>query len=246
MTESPLADNLQRVQAQIASACARANRDPAEVTLVAVSKTHPAQAVLEGLALGLQHFGENRVEEAQIKIPAVAAEAPSNTAVWHMIGHWQSRKVKDGLGLFQVVHSVDTLKLAQRIAHLCEDRPVLPKVFLQINTSGEDQKSGFEAVGWQTDPAVQDRLFEQVGQVLAMPHLQVVGLMTMAPFGAPEGTLRQVFSSLAQLKAAIQVQFGVTLPDLSMGMTDDYPIAIEEGATVIRVGRALFGERHYP
>jgi pyridoxal phosphate enzyme (YggS family) len=237
-----LSDNLMRVQDTIADACARAGRSPSTVTLVAVSKTHPVEAVLEAIEAGAQHFGENRVEEAETKIPAVAAQVSPPT--WHMIGHIQSRKAKEVVPLFDRVHSVDTVKLAGKLSALAAEAGKTLDVLLEINVSGEASKSGFDASGWAQDAAVRDRLWEAVRAVLALPGLRVGGLMTMAPIVGDMEQARPVFADLAALRAALAESLGCTLPDLSMGMTDDYPVAIEEGATLVRVGRAIFGERH--
>lgn len=244
MAASLIADNVKRVQERIADACAQAARDPSEITLVAVSKRKPAEDILAALAAGVQHFGENRVEEAEIKIPqvhsALAQQADVAPPVWHMIGHIQSRKSKHVPPLFRVVHSVDSVKLARQLSAL-GGAPL--DVFVQVNVSGEPQKYGFEGYGWQRDVQRYEALCAAFGELLRLPTLRVRGLMTMAPFDAPEPELRSVFASLAQLREALAKQFDVSLPDLSMGMTDDYPSAILEGATVIRVGRAIFGER---
>jgi PLP dependent protein len=235
-----IADNIQQVRENIVAACARANRDPATVTLVAVSKTHPVEAVLQAVEAGVQHFGENRVEESSDKIPVVNARL-SQPVTWHMIGHIQSRKARDVPPLFQVVHSVDTLKLAEKLVRAVQ-APRLD-VLLEVNVSGEESKSGLNAVGWSTDSAVRETLWREVESVLALPNLNVRGLMTMAPIVEDMEQARPVFASLAALRLALADHFGVSLPDLSMGMTDDYPVAIEEGATLVRVGRAIFGQR---
>lgn len=235
-----IADNLTRVREQIAAACARVGRDPAEVTLVAVSKTHPPAAVLEAVAAGVQHFGENRVEESAAKIPAVQTDQP---LVWHMIGHIQSRKAKEIPPLFQVVHSVDTVKLAEKLSRLMVERGGKLDVLLEVNISGEASKAGFAAFGWQRDPARRDTLWQDVRQIAALPGLNLRGLMTMAPIVEQMEQVRPVFADLATLRVALAESLQHSLPDLSMGMTDDYPIAIEEGATLVRIGRAIFGER---
>ena len=239
---SGIAERIEQVRAEIAAACAKAGRSPVEVTLLAVSKTHPAAAVVEAIAAGVQHFGENRVEEARDKIPVVNASA-SVPPIWHMIGHIQSRKAKDIPGLFQVVHSVDSLKLAEKLARLMAERGESLDVLLEINVSGEVSKSGLMAVNWSQDAAVRSALWASVGELLALPGLRVRGLMTMAPIVDDMELARPVFADLAALRLALSESFDVTLPDLSMGMTDDYPVAIEEGATIVRVGRAIFGER---
>ncbi len=237
-----IAGNIAEVRAAIAAACDRAGRSPSEVALVAVSKTHPAEAVLAAAAAGVQHFGENRVEEAQSKIPQVNRRAAS-PLVWHMVGHVQSRKARDVLPLFQVVHSVDSLKLAARLSRLAVESGARLDILMEINISGETSKGGFTACDWAADQAVRELLWHEMAQVLALPGLNVRGLMTMAPLVADMEQARPVFAGLAALRRALAETFGVALPDLSMGMTDDYPVAVEEGATMVRVGRAIFGER---
>jgi hypothetical protein len=237
-----IAANLEIVREHIAAACARARRSPADITLVAVSKTHPAERVLEAAAAGLQHFGENRVEEAEIKIPAVN-QGPPMALMWHMIGHIQSRKAKAVVALFHKVQSVDTVKLAGKLSAAAVEQDLKLPVLLEINVSGEEAKYGLMAVEWQRDGQVRERLWQEVQQILALPGLQVQGLMTMAPIVAQAEQARPVFASLAALRAALVESLGVALPELSMGMTDDYPVAIEEGATLVRIGRAIFGER---
>lgn len=237
-----IAQNIHLIRQTVAAAAARAGRDPAAVTLIAVSKTWPAEAVVEAAAAGVQHFGENRVEEAEVKIPAVSARV-SDPLTWHMIGHVQSRKAKDVAPLFHVIHSVDTVKLAQKFSTLGVERQQPVEVLLEVNVSGESAKHGFNGAGWASDPAVRTALWADVQQIAALPGLRLRGLMTMAPIVPDAEQARPVFSSLAALRAALQDAFQVALPDLSMGMTDDYPVAVEEGATLIRVGRAIFGER---
>lgn len=227
--------NVERVQAQIADACARVNRNPDEVTLVAVSKTRPSDDVLAAVEAGLQHFGENRVEEASDKIPAIHAPV-----TWHMIGHIQSRKARHIPDLFQVVHSVDSVKLAEKLSQQAVDHGGL-NVLLQMNVSGEEGKSGFAAHHWRQ---ARDGLWQQFREVLALPGLRVQGLMTMAPIVARIEDVRPVFAELAALRAALAEDFDLILPELSMGMTDDFPVAVEEGATMVRIGRAIFGERN--
>lgn len=237
-----LTENLARVYDSIAAACARANRDPAEVTLVGVSKTQPVEVILRAVEAGLQHFGENRVEEAGTKIPQVSQRVTA-PITWHMVGHIQSRKAKLVPPLFQVVHSVDSTKLAEKLSSLMTGTGAILEVLLEVNISGEESKSGFEARRWETDLQVREALFQEFARVLALPGLKVRGLMTMAPIVDIMEQTRPVFAGLRQLKTAVEEVFKVSLPDLSMGMTDDYPVAIEEGATLIRVGRAIFGER---
>lgn len=241
-----IAEHLQQVREQIVSACERANRDPAGVTLVAVSKTRTPLEIAEAAAAGVQHFGENRVEEFESKRAEVRLQVRA-PLVWHMIGHVQSRKARDVVPLFDVVHSIDSVKLAAKFSRLVEDlsaqRPLT--VLLQVNVSGEETKSGFDAVGWAEQPTVRETLWQRVDEVLELPGLSVCGLMTMAPIVEDMEEARPVFARLASLRDALQESKGIDLPELSMGMTDDFPVAIEEGATMVRIGRAIFGERDY-
>lgn len=237
-----IAENLSRVCQRIDAACERAGRDRDSVTLVAVSKTHPAQAVLEAVEVGVQHFGENRVEEAVTKIPVVMAET-ERPVVWHMIGHIQSRKAKDVPPLFSVVHSVDTFRLAEKLSRAVTERGGSLDVLLEVNVSGEASKAGIAAFGWEYDAGVRAQVWRDVQQIAALPGLNVRGLMTMAPIVPDMEQARPVFAALAGLRQALSESLDVALPDLSMGMTDDYPVAIEEGATLVRIGRAIFGER---
>ncbi len=237
-----IADNIDRVQENIARACARVGRDPALVTLIAVSKTHPPEAVIEAAAAGLQHFGENRVEEAEGKIATVTG-LTRQRLTWHMIGHIQSRKARYIPALFDCVHSVDRLKLAAKLSELLAETSETLDVLLEVNVSGEASKSGLNAANWSKDAALRESLWEETRQILALPGLRVRGLMTMAPIVTHMEETRVVFAELAALRAALVESFQVNLPDLSMGMTDDYPVAVEEGATMVRVGRAIFGPR---
>jgi PLP dependent protein len=243
VTSQPnIAENIQRVQESIAVACARAGRDVNDVTLIAVSKTHPASLVLEALTAGIRHFGENRVEEADSKIPAVLAQT-AQRPIWHMIGHVQSRKAKLVTPLFDVVHSVDSLKLAEKFSALAVEQGKTLDILLEMNISGEDQKDGFPATGWQHPSVVRDTVWQFVQAALELPGLRVRGLMTMAPFYDDGEQARPVFAELAHLRAELNAAFKTPLPDLSMGMTNDFVPALEEGATIIRIGRAIFGER---
>lgn len=237
-----IAANLSCVRAEIASACQRAGRDPNSVTLIAVSKTHPAATVLEAVAAGAVHFGENRVEEAETKIPLVN-QASTQPLTWHMIGHLQSRKTKDALGCFDVIHSVDTLKLGERLSRQSSELGRTINIMMEINVSGEVNKYGFPAQNWETDHETQRALFNTARQIAQLPSIRLVGLMTMAPIVAAMEETRPIFASLARLRQALQSELGSAVPELSMGMTDDYPVAIEEGATLVRIGRAIFGER---
>lgn len=229
-----LQDNLIRVRTRIANAAARAGRAAADITLVAVSKTHPVEALLAAYELGVQHFGENRVEEASTKVPAFRQSINDPAVVFHLIGHLQSRKADDAAALFDRVHSVDSVKLAQRLSRLAK-KP-LP-ILLEVNVSGEASKYGFDA-------ARRDELYSAVESIAPLPNLQLDGLMTMAPLVDDPEQARPVFRALRELRDEIEARYPrVKLPRLSMGMTDDFEVAIEEGATLVRIGRAIFGER---
>ena len=238
-----IGDNLKRVEDRIADACAKANREPAEIQLVAVSKQKTVAEILEAVDAGLRHFGENRVEEAVEKIPQVNARAGCRVA-WHMIGHIQSRKTKHVLRHFDRAQSVDSLKLARRLARHSREQERRLGVFLEINVSGEASKYGLAGYNWHSDAAIREKLWRAVGEIAALPQLDVKGLMTMAPYDAEESAIRRVFADLRNLRDELAAALQLSLPELSMGMTNDYPIAIEEGATTIRVGRAIFGERN--
>lgn len=230
--------NVTRVQAQIDAACERAGRNADEVTLVAVSKKKPIADILAASDAGVQHFGENRVEESQEKIPQI--DVP---VTWHMVGHIQSRKARHIPPLFHIVHSVDSVKLAEKLSRQLTDEARPLDVLVQVNVSGEAQKYGFEAFRWRDDRAIRGHLWSELEQIFALPNLNVRGLMTLAPLVEDIEQTRPVFTELALLRDALTDAFDITLPDLSMGMTDDYPVAIEEGATIVRIGRAIFGER---
>jgi hypothetical protein len=236
-----IAGQVASVQQQIDESCDRASRDPASVMLVAVSKTHPVERILEAIQAGVQHFGENRVEEAIHKLPAVRSQTDIRV-VWHMIGHIQSRKARDVAPLFDLIHSVDSVRLAEKLnaALPAGDRR---RVLLEVNVSGEAAKSGFAGADWSQNSAVRQQLVEDLQAIRALPGLEVAGLMTMAPIVDEMEAARPVFRSLRELRNALEQATGEALPELSMGMTDDFPVAIEEGATLVRIGRAIFGVR---
>jgi len=241
-----LKENLAAVQAAVAAAAVRAGRDPASVTLVAVSKTHPVETMLAAIAAGLRHFAENRVEEAGEKLPLVLTQCDSALTAelhWHMIGHIQSRKAKDIPSLFSTVHSVDSGRLAVKLAAANAERRPL-RILVEINISGEASKSGLAAFNWEHDATIRAALLDELRTIAALPGLTLCGLMTMAPIVEQMEETRPVFAGLRRLRDWLSAETGIALSDLSMGMTDDFPVAIEEGATLIRVGRALFGERN--
>lgn len=243
-----IAVNLERVQKRIAVAAQRVGRSPQEVILVAVTKMQPLAAVQVAYRLGIRHFGENRVEEGIPKMHALMAALgeglqPEERPAWHMIGHIQHRKTAQAVH-FDMIHSLDSLRLAERLeARAAALERVIP-VLLECNVSGEASKYGFPLADWQRDREVRVEFVQTVRTISRLPHLQLQGLMTMAPI-VPEAELaRPVFASLRALRELLRQE----LPDidwrhLSMGMTDDFEVAIEEGATMVRIGRAIFGER---
>jgi pyridoxal phosphate enzyme (YggS family) len=235
-------DNVRRVEDCIADACAKVNRDPSEIALVAISKQQTVPDILEAVEAGLQHLGENRVEEGVEKIPQVDALAGA-PVIWHMVGHVQSRKAKLVVSHFDTVQSVDSLKLAKRLSRLAGENQRRLSVFLEINVSGEASKYGLAGYNWYRDSSVKNSLWTEVGEIAALPQIDVKGLMTMAPYEAEESAIRPVFADLRALRDEMAAVLKLRLPELSMGMTNDYQIAIEEGATMIRIGRAIFGER---
>jgi pyridoxal phosphate enzyme (YggS family) len=233
---STLVTNLRAVQEQIAAAAHRAGRDPSEIALVAVTKTQSPSVIQMAYDLGVRHFGENRVEEAETKV-----EGLPDDITWHMIGHIQSRKANRVVSLFDVVHSVDGVKLARRLDRFGAERPGPLPVLLECNISGEESKYGFDASRWADDSAQWNAMVASVKEIVALPHLQVQGLMTMAPIVADPEQVRPVFSRLRKLRDELANAFPqIDWGQLSMGMTDDFQVAIEEGATMVRVGRAIF------
>jgi len=239
-----IAQNLKQVQNRIAEAALRAGHDPAAITLVAVTKTFPVEVILEGYAVGLRHFGENRPEEGAAKVPQVNASVDGPRPTWHMIGHIQSRKADLALAHFDIVHSIDRPKIARRLSRLAVEAARELPVLLECNVSGEATKFGFAVDRWASDAAQRQAFFAACAEVLALPGLRVEGLMTLAPFVDDPQTVRPVFASLRALRDALAEQFpAVAWRHLSMGMSDDFEVAVEEGATMVRIGRALFGER---
>ena len=225
---SSIAENLARVRAQIAQAAANANRNAEDVELVAISKTHDAAKVCEAVDAGQTLFGESRVQEARVKIP----ELPSNLR-WHFVGHLQRNKIRHALPLFELIHSVDSLALAQDINRIAEEDGLHPRVLLEVNVAGEGSKFGFTP----------EKLREDLENLLALPRLSILGLMTIPPIAEEAEASRKYFVQLRELRDRLQTGFHVDLAQLSMGMTQDFAIAVEEGATLVRVGTAIFGER---
>ncbi len=227
-----LATNLKEVETKIESACKRANRSRNDVTLIAVSKTKPIEMLREAYELGIRNFGENKVQEVCEKYPNM----PSDTT-WHMIGHLQRNKVKQIVGKATLIHSVDSVRLAEEIEKEAQKQNVTVDILLEVNVAEEDSKFGLKV----------DEVLEAVTQISAFSHIRIRGLMTIAPFVENPEENRVVFSSLRKLSVDIAGKNidNVSVDILSMGMTNDYEVAIEEGATMIRVGTGIFGKRDY-
>ena len=227
-----LRERLTEVSRRIEQSARKAGRDPAEVRLIAVSKTHPPEALRRAIDAGVTDLGENRVQEADAKISEVGRDA----ARWHLIGHLQANKARRALQLFDVIHSLDSAALAERLDRLCEEagRDELP-VLIQVDLAGEATKSG---VG-------EDGLGELAETVVACRRLRLAGLMALPPFFEDAEQARPFFRRLRELRDALAERgsFGTARGELSMGMSHDYEVAIEEGATYVRVGTAIFGER---
>lgn len=220
--------NLDAVRAVISAAERASGRAAGSVELVAVSKTHPVEIIREAFEVGQCVFGENRVQEAKAKIPDLPAKVR-----WHLIGHLQSNKVRQALPLFEVIHSIDSVELLEVVQRIAEDLALFPRVLLQANVSGESSKFGFAP----------EKLILQVERIVAADRVQIEGLMTMPPVAADPENSRKYFVRLRELRDRLAQEFQFPLPNLSMGMSGDYRVAIEEGATMVRVGTAIFGER---
>lgn len=229
MTE--LQEKLAEVRANIADAAKSAGRDAGSVRLLAVSKTFPAADVLEALAAGQFEFGENRVQELETKVPVCGPET-----VWHLIGHLQSNKAEKAVGLAEYIHSVDSVKLLDRINTAAEKRGKRQKLLLEVNVSGEESKFGLSGY---------DALRKTAEHALGLANVQLLGLMTMAPLDADDAVLHATFGGLREFRDRLEREFSVRLPELSMGMSHDYSVAIAEGATIVRIGTAIFGGRNY-
>ena len=223
-----IAENLAQIQQRISVACERSGRSPKEVQLVAVGKKFTAQVIKEAADCGLNLFGENRVQEAKIKIP----DCPGHLR-WHFIGNLQTNKCKDAVALFDMLHAVDSLHLAEELNKRCEQLAKVMPVLLEVNVSGEGSKHGFTP----------EQAIEATQAFFDFPKLELHGLMSMAPFSRQAESARPYFRKLRELKSDCEDKLGAPLPELSMGMSGDYEIAIEEGATLIRLGTTLFGPR---
>ncbi len=220
-------DRLLRLQDRIATAASRAGRDASSITLVAVSKTVPEERIREAVNAGVTIFGENRVQEARDKIAALPG-----LAAWHLVGHLQTNKARLAVQLFEMIHSLDSLKLAQALEHYGEQAGKAVRCLIEVNLGGEESKSGMAEGGVRP-------LLEAVTR---LPHLRIEGLMAIPPFLPDPEQVRPFFRRLRALRDKLQGE-GLPLAELSMGMTSDFEVAIEEGATMVRIGTAIFGPR---
>ncbi len=241
---SEIADNLGEIRDRMGEAAGRSGREADEITLVAVTKTFSAEVVLEAHEAGVRHFGENRAREGISKMTAVAPYVSDPRPVWHMIGHVQSRKARRVADHYDYVHSVDRLKIAQRLSDRAVDIGRQLPVLLECNISGEGSKYGFALEKWDEDESRRQDFLAAVEEILSLPGLQVRGLMTMPPYVEDPEEVRPLFVSLRTLRDLLRERFPAgSWDELSMGMTDDFEVAIEEGATMVRIGRAIFGAR---
>ncbi|MFN2541917.1 MAG: YggS family pyridoxal phosphate-dependent enzyme [Chthoniobacterales bacterium] len=223
-----VAENLERVREKIAEAAKKSGRSIDDIELVAISKTHEAEKVRAAFDAGQQLFGESRVQEARVKIPLL----PSASR-WHFVGRLQRNKIRHALPLFELFHSVDSLELARDMNRIADEEGLRPRILLEVNVAGEGSKIGFAP---QT-------LLGQIEMLLELPRLTIEGLMTIPPLAPEAEASRKYFVMLRELRDQFAAQFQLSLPHLSMGMTGDFMVAIEEGATLVRVGTAIFGQR---
>lgn len=220
--------NIASIRQRIGQACERVRRDPSEVSLMAVSKFHPAQSVCEAAEAGITLFGENRVQEGKLKIP----QCPSSLH-WHLIGHLQSNKCRDAVHCFEMVQSVDSYALAEELNRMAEKQYKSLPVLLEVNIAGEATKFGYKL----------EEVLNDLERLNALSRLEIHGLMAIPPWAADPEKTRPMFRRLADLKKQCEDQLGAPLPVLSMGMSDDFEVAIEEGSTLVRIGTAIFGAR---
>jgi len=223
-----IAQRLSTVKKTIADTAVAAGRKAEEVQLIAVTKTHLPEAIQQAFDEGQILFGENRVQEARAKIPLLPAKAR-----WHLIGHLQKNKIRVALPLFELIHGVDSLALARDIDRIAGEIGLFPKILLEVNVAGESTKFGFKRGDLHCD----------MHELLSLERVQIDGLMTIAPIVEEADEARKYFAELRVLRDDLQSAFGISLPELSMGMSGDYTAAIREGATMVRIGTAIFGER---
>ncbi len=225
-----VSENLKKVEAKIAETCAKCGRNPSEIRLIAVSKTQTIEAIAEALKAGIKELGENKAQELRSKSELITGDFR-----WHFIGHLQTNKVKYIINAAEYIHALDSIKLAEEINRKAEQINKKQNVFLEIKTSAEETKFGLEN---------EDEIFRISEFCMNSQNLNLVGLMTMATFTEDWKIIRNCFIKLRELKDKINKR-GYGLTELSMGMTNDYDLAIEEGATMLRIGTAIFGEKNY-
>jgi pyridoxal phosphate enzyme (YggS family) len=223
-----LPENLNSIQQRIRVACERVERAPDSVMLLTVSKTHPPETIREASDCGQLLFGENKIQEAKAKIPLCPGKCR-----WHFIGHLQSNKVRDAVELFEMIQGVDSLALAQEISKCCEQAANRMPILLEVNVAGEASKFGYKP----------EQLMGELKELNALPRIVIGGLMTVPPWAPEPEKARPHFRRLRELKLQCEEILGAPLPHLSMGMSGDFEVAIEEGATIVRIGTALFGPR---
>jgi pyridoxal phosphate enzyme (YggS family) len=223
-----VADNLERVRSQIAEAAKKSGRSLDEIELVAISKTHDAAKVRAAIEAGQTLFGESKVQEARAKIP----QLPSAIR-WHFVGHLQKNKIRHALPLFELFHGIDDVDLAREINRIAEEEGMHPRILLEVNVAGEGSKFGFNP----------EKLRAEMETLLSFDRLSILGLMCIPPLAEEAEASRKYFVELRELRDRLQTEFHVDLAQLSMGMTQDYAVAVEEGATLVRVGTAIFGAR---
>ncbi len=226
-----IAENLARIRENILRSCNRSGRNPDEIRIIAVTKFFGTEIIEEALKIGLTDFGENKAQELNLKF-----EKLGNKVTWHFIGTLQRNKVKYVVRTAEYIHSVDSIELADEINSKAEKNNKVQKIFLEVNTSSEESKSGLVS---------EDDVFRLTEYCFDKNNLALIGLMTMAPFTDDEKVIRNCFSSLRKIKEKLNNSGYNTITGLSMGMTNDYQIAVEEGSTMLRIGSALFGERNY-
>jgi pyridoxal phosphate enzyme (YggS family) len=222
------AENLDSIRQRIAAACARVGRAEESVTLLAVSKTHPPETIRTAVECGQLLFGENKIQEAKAKIPLCPGKAR-----WHFIGHLQSNKVRDAVELFEMIQGVDSLAIAREISKRAEQAAKTMPILIEVNVAVEASKFGYAP----------ERLLAELNELNALPRIEIHGLMAIPPFAPVPEKARPYFQKLRALKTGCEQILGAPLPHLSMGMSGDFEVAIEEGSTIVRVGTALFGER---
>ena len=227
-TVSGTLERLEKVRLEIEQAAVKSGRHPQEIELIAVSKAHPAERIREAIAGRQLLFGESKVQEARAKIPLL----PSHLR-WHFIGHLQKNKIRHTLPLFELIHSIDSVDLANQVERIGKEDGLFPRILLQVNVSGEGNKFGFKP----------EALMENMEHLLELERLSIEGLMTIPPLTADPEKSRPHFAQLRSLRSELEQRFHLKLPHLSMGMSDDFAVAVEEGATLVRIGTRIFGPR---